>query len=132
GASRVSPGREPAWCCPPAGRTGRCRCPAWRSPRTADGGRRTLRAMAPPLVSLDDVRAAGERLRDVVVPTPLVSASTPPADRPLAVTPESLQPAGAFNLRGAYTAVASIPEARRAAGVVTHSSGNHGRALAWA
>src|SRR5690606_14215954 len=34
--------------------------------------------------------------------------------------------------RGAYNAVASIPEDRRAAGVVTHSSGNHGRALAWA
>lgn len=84
----------------------------------------------PDLVTLDDVRAAAERIRGAVVRTPLVRASGDP--RALALKPESLQPTGAFKARGAVNAVASIPQDRRTAGVVTHSSGNHGRALAWA
>ena len=48
------------------------------------------------------------------------------------VKPESLQPVGSFKLRGATNAVARLPEADRARGVVTHSSGNHGQALAFA
>ncbi|MQA04385.1 MAG: pyridoxal-phosphate dependent enzyme [Streptosporangiales bacterium] len=84
------------------------------------------------LVSLDDVYAARDRLAGVAVRTPLLSPSTPPARGPVLIKPESLQPTGAFKLRGAYNAVATIPADRRAAGVVTHSSGNHGRALAWA
>jgi threonine dehydratase len=43
-----------------------------------------------------------------------------------------LQPVGSFKLRGATNAVANLPDDRRARGVVTHSSGNHGQALAWA
>ena len=55
------------------------------------------------------------------------------AERPgLAVKPESLQPTGAFKLRGAVNAVMSLPAEVRAAGVVTDSSGNHGQALAYA
>ncbi len=42
------------------------------------------------------------------------------------------QPVGAFKLRGAYTALRRLDPAERARGVVTHSSGNHGRAVAWA
>jgi threonine dehydratase len=53
-------------------------------------------------------------------------------ERGLLVKPESLQPVGAFKLRGAMHAVASIPDSVRAAGVATHSSGNHGQALAYA
>jgi threonine dehydratase len=45
---------------------------------------------------------------------------------------EHLQPVGAFKLRGAYTAVSRLSEKDRARGVVTHSSGNHGLALAYA
>ena len=45
---------------------------------------------------------------------------------------EHLQPVGAFKLRGAYTAISRLSEADRARGVVTHSSGNHGLALAYA
>jgi threonine dehydratase len=50
----------------------------------------------------------------------------------LRLKPESLQPIGAFKVRGAYHAVACLPAGQRAAGVVTHSSGNHGQALAYA
>ena len=45
---------------------------------------------------------------------------------------ENLQLTGAFKARGAFNAVLNLPAARAAHGVVTHSSGNHGAALALA
>ncbi len=45
---------------------------------------------------------------------------------------ENFQKVGAFKFRGATNAVLNLTEARRAAGVVTHSSGNHAAALAHA
>jgi threonine dehydratase len=55
-----------------------------------------------------------------------------PWDLELFVKPESLQPVGSFKLRGATNAIARLHADRRERGVVTHSSGNHGQALAWA
>ena len=43
---------------------------------------------------------------------------------------ESLQPIGAFKLRGAYVAVASLSATERARGVITYSSGNHAQGVA--
>jgi threo-3-hydroxy-L-aspartate ammonia-lyase len=104
------------------------------------------------LVSLNEIRAAAQRLRGVAVRTPLLAfpgaaaAVGPPA---LLIKPESLQPTGAFKLRGAYNAISSLlagqqpadsgpgdsgpagPSARPS-GVVAHSSGNHGFAVAYA
>ena len=45
---------------------------------------------------------------------------------------ENLQKTGSFKLRGALNAVASLSPEDRARGVITHSSGNHGQALALA
>ncbi|GAA4060799.1 threonine ammonia-lyase [Nonomuraea soli] len=73
-------------------------------------------------MDLDDIRAAASRIAGAVVRTPLVRCGE------LWIKPESLQPIGAFKLRGAYNALAEL----RPAGVVTHSSGNHGQALAYA
>ena len=87
------------------------------------------------LVSLDEIRAAAERLRGVTVRTPLLAfpgssaALGPPA---LLIKPESLQPTGAFKLRGAYNAIAALLADSRPPGVVAHSSGNHGFAVAYA
>jgi len=87
------------------------------------------------LVSLDEIRAAAERLRGVTVRTPLLAfpgaaaAAGPPA---LLIKPESLQPTGAFKLRGAYNAIATLLADSRPSGVVAHSSGNHGFAVAYA
>ncbi len=77
------------------------------------------------LVSLDEIRGAARRLHGVAVRTPLIRF---PAAGPAAVLikPESLQPTGAFKLRGAYNAIASLPDTDRQRGVVAHSSGNHG------
>ncbi|MFW5417673.1 threonine/serine dehydratase [Nocardiopsis sp. CNT-189] len=82
------------------------------------------------LISLADVQAAAGRIRRRAVRTPLLSC--PWAEGRLWLKPENLQPVGAFKIRGATNALRALPERRRAAGVVTHSSGNHGQALAYA
>jgi threonine dehydratase len=87
------------------------------------------------LVSLDEILTAAARLRGVTVRTPLLvfpggaGALGPPA---LLIKPESLQPTGAFKLRGAYNAIAALAADSRPPGVVAHSSGNHGFAVAYA
>lgn len=81
-------------------------------------------------VSLDDVLAAHDRITGSVVRTPLLAAPWAPGE--LWLKPESLQPTGAFKLRGATHAIARLTPEARSRGVVTHSSGNHGQALAWA
>jgi threonine dehydratase len=82
------------------------------------------------LVSLADVRAAAAHLVGIAVRTPVVPAAWAGGD--LWLKPETLQPIGAFKLRGAYHSVASLAEDVRARGVLCHSSGNHGRAIAYA
>lgn len=87
------------------------------------------------LVTIDDIREADRRLRGVVLRTPLLSFGPPEAgDRfgrsRVLLKPESLQPIGAFKLRGAYNAIASLGAGQRAAGVVAHSSGNHAQGVA--
>ena len=85
-------------------------------------------------MSLEAVRAAATALEGIAVRTPLLEA--PPLSRvagvPVALKCEQLQPVGAFKLRGAYTALSRLPPAERARGVVSHSSGNHGQAVAYA
>jgi threonine dehydratase len=80
---------------------------------------------APPLVTIDDIRAAAERIRGVALRTPLLRW-----DDTTWLKPESLQPIGAFKLRGAYNRIASLSDEERARGVVTYSSGNHAQAVA--
>ena len=46
--------------------------------------------------------------------------------------PESLQPIGAFKIRGAYNKVASLTDEERRRGVITYSSGNHAQGVAYA
>ena len=81
------------------------------------------------LLGPDDVAAAAAVLAGVAQRTPVQDLADDLAG--LAVKREDLQPIGAFKLRGAYHAASRLPPERRAAGLVTHSSGNHGRALAW-
>ncbi len=82
------------------------------------------------MVDVDDVKAAAKRISGRHVRTPLLP--WPLAGEQVWLKPENLQPTGAFKLRGASNAIGMLSEAVRAAGVVTHSSGNHGRAVAWA
>ena len=84
------------------------------------------------LVGIEQIRQAATSLVDVAVRTPLLPQPWADAERPLWLKPESLQPVGAFKIRGAYNAIAALPDGVRARGVITHSSGNHGRAGAYA
>src|SRR5262245_18601779 len=84
------------------------------------------------LVGLADIRAAAGRIGTTCVRTPLLAAGPDDDVLGLRVKPESLQATGAFKLRGATNAIALLDEDARRAGVVTHSSGNHGQAVAYA
>ncbi|GAB3653861.1 threonine/serine dehydratase [Actinocorallia lasiicapitis] len=77
------------------------------------------------LVTLAEIEAAAERLKGVAVRTPLLAFP----GRPLHIKPESLQPVGAFKLRGAH---AALTAGGPVSGVVAHSSGNHAQAVAYA
>ena len=85
-------------------------------------------------VTLDDVRAAAERLRGVAHRTPVVTSRTldERVGARVFLKAENLQRMGAFKFRGAYNAVAHLAPAVRARGVVTFSSGNHAQAVALA
>lgn len=83
-------------------------------------------------ISLDDLRAAHERIRPYIHRTPILTCRTlnEITGCDLYFKCENLQRTGAFKFRGASNAVFSLTEEEAAHGVVTHSSGNHGAALA--
>ena len=80
------------------------------------------------LVGLAEIRAAAEVLLGIAVRTPLVPFGRP--DRRQWLKAESLQPIGAFKLRGAYVAAAALSPEARARGLITYSSGNHAQGVA--
>lgn len=84
--------------------------------------------------TLEDIRAAGQRLAGVAQVTPLHSSGTLSGlvGRPVSLKAENLQLTGSFKIRGAYNTISQLSEMERAAGVVTSSAGNHGQAVAWA
>jgi threonine dehydratase len=84
------------------------------------------------LVTVDDVRAAADRIAGVAVRTPLLPSLWADPDRPLWLKPESLQATGAFKIRGALNAIGSLSADERRRGVIAHSSGNHAQAVAYA
>lgn len=81
-----------------------------------------------PLVGIEAIRAAAAALEGIATRTPLVPFGPPGARHFLKA--ESLQPIGAFKIRGAYVAVASLTAEERARGVITYSSGNHAQGVA--
>ena len=83
------------------------------------------------LISPEAVEMAADRIRNVVVRTPLINFSSR-VGACLALKCENLQLAGAFKIRGAYNFILQIPEQRRLRGVITYSSGNHAQAVAYA
>jgi len=95
--------------------------------------------MASPLrdtyaVSIDDVRAARQRIAPWVRRTPVMRSASLDAlaGRPLHFKAEPFQRTGSFKFRGATNAVRSLDDASAERGVATHSSGNHAQALALA
>jgi threonine dehydratase len=70
------------------------------------------------------------KLDKTVPPTPVLEAVTGGAR--LWLKAESLQPMGAFKLRGAWHRLTDLTEPERSRGVVAFSSGNHAQGVAWA
>jgi threonine dehydratase len=86
------------------------------------------------MLDIDDVRAARDRIGDVVRETPVDYSHTfserTGADIHLKL--ENFQRTGAFKIRGALNKVRLLDEAEREAGVVTASAGNHAQGVALA
>ncbi|RZM06886.1 MAG: threonine/serine dehydratase [Sphingomonas sp.] len=76
------------------------------------------------------VRDAAEKVARILPPTPLFVQDI----RGIAVAfkAESLQPVGAFKVRGAWHRLTALDDAARRRGVVAFSSGNHAQGIAWA
>jgi threonine dehydratase len=89
------------------------------------------------LVSIDSIRAAALRIAPVAMKTPLVRAAFPGLSgrgtgREIWLKAESLQPIGAFKIRGASNKILQLTPEQIARGVITYSSGNHAQGVAYA
>lgn len=83
-------------------------------------------------VTLDDIRAAAERLEGVVKCTPLEYNSTfsSASGSGVYLKLENLQRTGSFKVRGAYNCIQAMGKEERARGVITASAGNHAQGVA--
>ncbi len=89
------------------------------------------------LVSIDAIRAAAARIAPIAMKTPLVRAAFPAVSghgtgREIWLKAESLQPIGAFKIRGASNKILQLTAGEIARGVITYSSGNHAQGVAYA
>jgi len=85
-------------------------------------------------IALADIRTARERIAGKIEQTPTVQSHSL-SERfgiPVHLKLEHRQTTGSFKLRGATNAVASLSAEEKARGVISASTGNHGRALAHA
>lgn len=85
-------------------------------------------------VTLADIRAADDLVRQVARRTPLLPAHwmEPLVGGPIHLKAENLQRSGSFKLRGAYVRLARLSARERANGVVAASAGNHAQGVALA
>lgn len=89
-----------------------------------------LEAVRP--ITIEEIKAARERIAGTIVRTPLVRLELGPGHPDIRLKLENLQPINAYKLRGAANAVAMLTEAQRARGVWTISAGNAGQGVAYA
>ena len=84
--------------------------------------------------TIDEIRAAARRIAPYIHRTPVLTCRgiDELAGGRIAFKCENFQKVGAFKMRGASNAIAQLDPATRQRGVATHSSGNHGAALALA
>jgi len=89
------------------------------------------------LVDLAAIRAAAGRIASIAIRTPLLRAPFPggadrASGREIWLKAESLQPVGAFKMRGASNKILQLKPDEIRRGVITYSSGNHAQAVAYA
>jgi threonine dehydratase len=85
-------------------------------------------------IPTEAIERARKAICDVAIRTPLVAAASlsTRCAREVRLKLETAQPIGAFKIRGAANALAIQSENARARGVACSSTGNHGRAVAYA
>ena len=96
-----------------------------------------MTAAADSLTSIDTIRAAAARIASIAIKTPLVKAPFPGladygSSKEIWLKAESLQPIGAFKIRGAANKILQLTPEEIARGVITYSSGNHAQGVAYA
>ena len=84
------------------------------------------------MVTFDDVLAASRQIAGAAHRTPMMTSRLLDAacGNRIFLKCENLQRVGAFKFRGAYNAISRLSAQQKAAGVITHSSGNHAQAVA--
>lgn len=82
--------------------------------------------------TLDEVRAARERIAASAVRTPLLRYDGDPGEPEIYLKLENLQPIGSFKLRGALSRMRALRREEFAEGVYTASAGNMAQGVAWA
>src|SRR6202453_2742058 len=89
------------------------------------------------LISIEEIRAAAARIASIAILTPLIEAALPNlsghgTSKKICLKAESLQPIGAFKIRGAANKILQLTPEEIARGVITYSSGNHAQGVAYA
>lgn len=84
-------------------------------------------------ITLREIYAARRKIASLVRKTPLIQSPllTNRVGAEVYLKPEILQETGSFKLRGAANKILSLPEERKSKGVITVSTGNHGRAVSY-
>jgi threonine dehydratase len=95
------------------------------------------RNMEQSLVSVEEVRNAAARIAPIAIRTPLIESAFPNLSghgtgKRVFLKAESLQPIGAFKIRGAANKILQLTQGEIARGVITYSSGNHAQGVAYA
>ena len=96
-----------------------------------------MNTVTEPLVDLETIRVAAARISSIAVRTPLIAAAFPGISgygttKRIWLKAESLQPIGAFKIRGAANKILQLTPEQIARGVITFSSGNHAQGVAYA
>jgi threonine dehydratase len=84
-------------------------------------------------ITLQQIFVARQHIRGIAHATPLMRSASlsKQLDAEVHLKLETLQPIGAFKIRGAANKILNLADEEKARGVVTASTGNHGRAVAY-
>ena len=93
------------------------------------GRDRKLKKYGP--IPIEEIRDARNRIKDIIVRTPLVRLNVDDAPADIYLKLENLQPIGSFKIRGASNTILKAKPEELKDGVWTTSSGNHGQGVAW-
>ena len=84
--------------------------------------------------SIDKFEEAAEKVKEAVLPTPLVYSEffSRQSQNKVYLKPENIQHTGAYKIRGAYYKISTLTKEERDKGLITASAGNHAQGVAFA